>query len=246
MDKLARYAGEKIKQLRISHGMTQEDLANKLDIGKSAVSNYEKGYRKPKQSLIFKLANTFDVSINYFFPETTENISQSEILTIYNQLNDERKEISLNFVKDQLKQQEEQSNVVQADFSVKEDSNVYSLEQHRIKQEWRGYVSAGTGEFLFDNQVEYVEFDENEVPDRSDFCLTVNGDSMLPLFEDKQYIFIKGTTDVRNGQVIVCTLNGEAFVKKITGNRLVSLNPKYDDITISENDNFKICGVVLI
>ena len=246
MDKLARYAGEKIKQLRISHGMTQEDLANKLDIGKSAVSNYEKGYRKPKQSLIFKLANTFDVSINYFFPETTENISQSEILTIYNQLNDERKEISLNFVKDQLKQQEEQSNVVQADFSVKEDSNVYSLEQHRIKQEWRGYVSAGTGEFLFDNQVEYVEFDENEVPDRSDFCLTVNGDSMLPLFEDKQYIFIKGTTDVRNGQVIVCTLNGKAFVKKITGNRLVSLNPKYDDITISENDNFKICGVVLI
>ena len=246
MDKLARYAGEKIKQLRISHGMTQEDLANKLDIGKSAVSNYEKGYRKPKQSLIFKLANTFDVSINYFFPENTENISQSEILTIYNQLNDERKEISLNFVKDQLKQQEEQSNVVQADFSVKEDSNVYSLEQHRIKQEWRGYVSAGTGEFLFDNQVEYVEFDENEVPDRSDFCLTVNGDSMLPLFEDKQYIFIKGTTDVRNGQVIVCTLNGEAFVKKITGNRLVSLNPKYDDITISENDNFKICGVVLI
>ncbi|GAB6385321.1 helix-turn-helix domain-containing protein [Enterococcus cecorum] len=247
MDKLARYAGEKIKQLRISHGMTQEDLANKLDIGKSAVSNYEKGYRKPKQSLIFKLANTFDVSINYFFPETTENISQPEILTIYNQLNDERKENSLNFAKDQLKQQqEEQSNVVQADFSVKEDSNVYSLEQHRIKQEWRGYVSAGTGEFLFDNQVEYVEFDENEVPDRSDFCLTVNGDSMLPLFEDKQYIFIKGTTDVRNGQVIVCTLNGEAFVKKITGNRLVSLNPKYDDITISENDNFKICGVVLI
>lgn len=247
MDKLARYAGEKIKQLRISHGMTQEDLANKLDIGKSAVSNYEKGYRKPKQSLIFKLANTFDVSINYFFPETTENISQPEILTIYNQLNDERKEISLNFAKDQLKQQqEEQSNVVQADFSVKEDSNVYSLEEHRIKQEWRGYVSAGTGEFLFDNQVEYVEFDENEVPDRSDFCLTVNGDSMLPLFEDKQYIFIKGTADVRNGQVIVCTLNGEAFVKKITGNRLVSLNPKYDDITISENDNFKICGVVLI
>ena len=246
MDKLARYAGEKIKQLRISHGMTQEDLANKLDIGKSAVSNYEKGYRKPKQSLIFKLANTFDVSINYFFPETTENISQPEILTIYNQLNDGRKEISLNFAKEQLKQQEEQSNVVHADFSVKEDSNVYSLEQHRIKQEWRGYVSAGTGEFLFDEQVEYVEFDENEVPDRSDFCLTVNGDSMLPLFEDKQYIFIKGTTDVRNGQVIVCTLNGEAFVKKITGNRLVSLNPKYDDITISENDNFKICGVVLI
>ncbi len=251
MDKLARYAGEKIKQLRISHGMTQEDLANKLDIGKSAVSNYEKGYRKPKQSLIFKLANTFDVSINYFFPETTENISQPEILTIYNQLNDERKEISLNFTKDQLKQQqEEQSNVVQADFSVKEDSNVYSLEQHRIKQEWRGYVSAGTGEFLFDEQVEYVEFDENEVPDRSDFCLTVNGNSMEPIFKDGSYIFVEEKEAIPSGTIGVVIVDGEAFVKRVwfEGNqaRLESFNPEYPDKIITRNDSFKIVGKVVM
>lgn len=250
MDKLARYAGEKIKQLRISHGMTQEDLANKLDIGKSAVSNYEKGYRKPKQSLIFKLANTFDVSINYFFPETTENISQPEILTIYNQLNDERKEISLNFAKNQLKQQEEQSNVVQADFSVKEDSNVYSLEQHRIKQEWRGYVSAGTGEFLFDNQVEYVEFDENEVPERSDFCLTVNGNSMEPIFKDGSYIFVEEKEEIPSGTIGVVIVDGEAFIKRIwfEGNqaRLESFNPEYPDKIITRNDSFKIVGKVVM
>ena len=250
MDKLARYAGEKIKQLRISHGMTQEDLANKLDIGKSAVSNYEKGYRKPKQSLIFKLANTFDVSINYFFPETTENISQPEILTIYNQLNDERKEISLNFAKNQLKQQEEQSNVVQADFSVKEDSNVYSLEQHRIKQEWRGYVSAGTGEFLFDNQVEYVEFDENEVPERSDFCLTVNGNSMEPIFKDGSYIFVEEKEEIPSGTIGVVIVDGEAFIKRVwfEGNqaRLESFNPEYPDKIITRNDSFKIVGKVVM
>lgn len=250
MDKLARYAGEKIKQLRISHGMTQEDLANKLDIGKSAVSNYEKGYRKPKQSLIFKLANTFDVSINYFFPETTENISQPEILTIYNQLNDERKEISLNFVKDQLKQQEEQSNVVQADFSVKEDGNIYSLEQHRIKQEWRGYVSAGTGEFLFDEQVEYVEFDENEVPDRSDFCLTVNGNSMEPIFKDGSYIFVEEKEEIPSGAIGVVIVDGEAFIKRVwfegTQARLESFNKAYKDIIVTRNDSFKIIGKVVM
>ncbi|MDZ5583216.1 XRE family transcriptional regulator [Enterococcus cecorum] len=252
MDKLARYAGEKIKQLRISHGMTQEDLANKLDIGKSAVSNYEKGYRKPKQSLIFKLANTFDVSINYFFPETTENISQPEILTIYNQLNDERKEISLNFAKDQLKQQEEQSNVVHADFSVKEDSNVYSLEQYknRIKQEWRGYVSAGTGEFLFDEQVEYVEFDENEVPERSDFCLTVNGNSMEPIFKDGSYIFVEEKEEIPSGTIGVVIVDGEAFVKRVwfEGNqaRLESFNPEYPDKIITRNDSFKVVGKVVM
>lgn len=250
MDKLARYAGEKIKQLRISHGMTQEDLANKLDIGKSAVSNYEKGYRKPKQSLIFKLANTFDVSINYFFPETTENISQPEILTIYNQLNDERKEISLNFTKDQLKQQEEQSNVVQANFFVKEDGNIYSLEQHRIKQEWRGYVSAGTGEFLFDEQVEYVEFDENEVPDRADFCLTVNGNSMEPIFKDGSYIFVEEKEEIPSGAIGVVIVDGEAFIKRVwfegTQARLESFNKAYKDIIVTRNDSFKIIGKVVM
>lgn len=237
---------ENIKYYRKKQNLTQKDLADLLEIAPTAISAWEVGRNKPLMNNIEQMAFIFGIKKSELLGDTFSELSQPEILTIYNQLNDERKEISLNFVKDQLKQQEEQSNVVQADFSVKEDSNVYSLEQHRIKQEWRGYVSAGTGEFLFDNQVEYVEFDENEVPDRSDFCLTVNGDSMLPLFEDKQYIFIKETTDVRNGQIIVCTLNGEAFVKKITENRLVSLNPKYDDITISENDNFKICGVVLI
>lgn len=238
---------ENIKYYRKKQNLTQKDLADLLEIAPTAISAWEVGRNKPLMNNIEQMAFIFGIKKSELLGDTFSELSQPEILTIYNQLNDERKGISLNFAKDQLKQQqEEQSNVVQADFSVKEDGNIYSLEQHRIKQEWRGYVSAGTGEFLFDNQVEYVEFDENEVPDRSDFCLTVNGDSMLPLFEDNQYIFIKETTDVRNGQIIVCTLNGEAFVKKITENRLVSLNPKYDDITISENDNFKICGVVLI
>ncbi|MEQ3452404.1 XRE family transcriptional regulator [Enterococcus cecorum] len=249
MDELARYAGEKIKYLRVSHGMTQEDLANKLNIGKSAVSNYEKGYRKPKQALIFKLANLFDVSINYFFPETTETIN-NEILIIYNQLNDKRKEITLNFTKEQLKQQQEEANIVQGDFSINEDSNIYKLEQHKIKHEWRGPVSAGTGEFLFEEQSEYVEIDENEVPDRSDFCLTVNGNSMEPIFKDGSYIFVEEKEEIPSGTIGVVIVDGEAFVKRVwfegTQARLESFNKAYKDIIVTRNDSFKIIGKVVM
>lgn len=68
MTELSKYAGAKIKSLRKEHKMTQSDLASKLNIGKSAISNYEAGYRMPKQDLLFALSDLFNCSINDFFP----------------------------------------------------------------------------------------------------------------------------------------------------------------------------------
>ena len=93
-------------------------------------------------------------------------------------------------------------------------------------------VSAGTGEWQDDNFKEEIEYD-GQIPTH-DYVVRVNGDSMQPLFEDNQILFIRKTNDVRDGQIIVCTLNNETYVKKIMGNRLVSLNKKYDDIQINE------------
>ncbi|MBC9703284.1 MAG: S24 family peptidase, partial [Leuconostoc sp.] len=107
-----------------------------------------------------------------------------------------------------------------------------------------GYVSAGTGEWLDDSVKDEIEY-TGEVPEH-DFAVKVNGDSMIPLFDDGQVIFIKGTSEARDGQIIVCEINGEAFVKKLSGDRLVSLNKDYKDIHISETDDFKIFGVVIL
>lgn len=105
-------------------------------------------------------------------------------------------------------------------------------------------VSAGTGEWQDDNFKEEIEYD-GTVPTH-DYVVRVNGDSMLPLFEDNQILFIRKTHEVRDGQIIVCMLNNETYVKKIMGNRLVSLNKKYDDIQINEYDDFSVVGVVVL
>ena len=105
-------------------------------------------------------------------------------------------------------------------------------------------VSAGTGEWQDENFKEEIEYD-GQIPSH-DYVVRVNGDSMQPLFEDNQILFIKKTHDVRDGQIIVCTLNNETYVKKIMGNRLVSLNKKYDDIQINEYDDFSVVGVVVL
>ena len=105
-------------------------------------------------------------------------------------------------------------------------------------------VSAGTGEWQDDNFKEEIEYD-GQIPNH-DYVVRVNGDSMQPLFEDNQILFIRKTHDVRDGQIIVCMLNNETYVKKIMGNRLVSLNKKYDDIQINEYDDFSVVGVVVL
>lgn len=105
-------------------------------------------------------------------------------------------------------------------------------------------VAAGTGEWQGEEIREEIEYD-GQIPPH-DYVVRVNGDSMLPLFEDNQILFIRKTHEVRDGQIIVCMLNNETYVKKIMGNRLVSLNKKYKDILINEYDDFKVIGVVVL
>ncbi|HAR0596632.1 TPA: S24 family peptidase, partial [Enterococcus faecium] len=145
------------------------------------------------------------------------------IESIYNQLDRPRKTKVYNFAEYQLREQNKRP---------------------KTTIEIRGYVSAGTGEWLDDEIVDEVSY-EGVIPEH-DFAVKVNGDSMLPLFEDGQVIFIKSTSDVRDGQIIVCQVNNEAFVKKLSGNKLVSLNKKYEDISICDTDDFKIYGVVVL
>lgn len=65
---LKKYAGEVIKKLREHKNMTQDELAEKLEITRQAVSRYENGDRGINQDLLFKLSVIFNVKIDEFFP----------------------------------------------------------------------------------------------------------------------------------------------------------------------------------
>lgn len=63
-----QYAANKLKELRTSKNMTQEELAEDLNITQQQVARYENNLRQFKQDFLFKLAEYFQVSINDFFP----------------------------------------------------------------------------------------------------------------------------------------------------------------------------------
>jgi len=57
--------GNKIKSLRQDNDLTQEELAKKLNITRSALSNYESGIREPDYSLLIRIADYFNVPVDY-------------------------------------------------------------------------------------------------------------------------------------------------------------------------------------
>ncbi len=57
--------GEKLKTLRKQAGMTQTELARRLNITKSVVSYYELQERNPSPDTLIKLADIFHVTTDY-------------------------------------------------------------------------------------------------------------------------------------------------------------------------------------
>lgn len=57
--------GDKLRVLRTEAGMTQTDLAKRLNITKSVVSYYELQERTPSPDVLIKLADIFHVSTDY-------------------------------------------------------------------------------------------------------------------------------------------------------------------------------------
>ena len=58
--------GDKLKELREKKGITQIQLAEILNISKSAIANYESGLREPKDNRLWKkIASYFNVTVDY-------------------------------------------------------------------------------------------------------------------------------------------------------------------------------------
>ena len=58
--------GSKLKHLRKSRKLTQQEVADKVDIKRSTISNYEIGRRTPHLKDLQKMAKAFGVGLEYF------------------------------------------------------------------------------------------------------------------------------------------------------------------------------------
>lgn len=59
--------GNKLRELRKSEGLTQQQLAEKLQIGRVNYTRYETNVVRPDYELLIKIADFYDISLDEIF-----------------------------------------------------------------------------------------------------------------------------------------------------------------------------------
>lgn len=243
---------EMINIIRKEKNMDLSTLAEKSGVPYGTLSKISAGITKdPKLETVKAIARTLGVTIDAFddVPPQREHgnmdsftLTEKNLIKKYRELDTHGKKIIDLIIKHEVERLDELK-TPQLSGIVENAGGAYT----KIIP-FPGRVSAGTG-------IEAIpEYDTIAGPDKADFAVLVDGDSMEPRFHNGQVIYIKKQPTVENGQIAVVQIQSpddftpKAYIKKIKvigpNVQLISLNESYPTITI-QPDDLTVLGIVI-
>lgn len=220
----------RIKFLRSEFQMTQQELADKLNLVKGSIAMYENETRKPSLEVLIKLSEIFNCSIDYILCKT--DIREQYVYA------DEFSKLEENYFK----------KIIEPDGSISYKSN---FEKVPIV----GKIAAGQPILVKENIEGFLPVDPNIYGLNSSddlFFLKVAGQSMNLKVKNGDYALIHKQDYAENGDIIVAIVNGddEATLKryKRLNEQFVLLEPMSTDPSIEaitvdlKNSKFQIIG----
>ncbi|MGQ7543965.1 S24 family peptidase [Streptococcus suis] len=235
--------GNSIRELRKSKKMTQVELAKKTGYKQNTISNHENGNRQLDEQDILKYAKALEVEPQVLFdlsrtPTTAPHSLVEQISDKVVQLTEPNQKSVLRYSSELL---DKQNTVTYSKNTVSELQATYHTYNYYDQP-----ASAGTGQYLNDVKVETIEL---PIEVAADFVVPIYGDSMEPEYHSGDYIFVKLSVDLSDGDIGVFAYNGDAYIKQLRitdqGAYLHSLNPDYDDIPITADTDFRTIGEVV-
>lgn len=117
---------ETLKALRDAKNLTQDQLAEKLDISRSAISMYERGEREPDFETLEVIADFFNVDMNKLIGKNTTTVLQSfnPHIEKYYQLNNDNQQTVNNLIDDLSEKQQRLDDLIQR---IKEEQNSQTM-----------------------------------------------------------------------------------------------------------------------
>jgi transcriptional regulator with XRE-family HTH domain len=219
------YLKENMRFLRKEKGMTQGELAEKLDIKRSLIGSYEEGRGVPKLSIIRQMADLFNVSIDELLAADLSNNEQGIR---------SKKELEVD------------SNLKVLSVVVTPDNNeLISIVPVKAAAGYlNGRADAEYMERLPNFSMPVAELSKG----RSYRVFQIKGDSMLPV-PPNSYIFcdyVEHITGVREGKpyVLITADEGIVYKRLFQPNEeqllLKSDNPEYEPYTIESSSVLEI------
>lgn len=222
-------------------GMSMSELARQVGIAKSTMSRYFNRTREFPLNKTDDFAKALGMTPEYLLGIQKVNNIEPEILTIFNQLDEDRQANVVDYATTLLNEQVSMNTSTVLE-KYKDDDYIIDYVE--------GLVAAGHGTFQEDNLHMEVKLRAEDVPEKYDTIAKVAGDSMEPLIEDNDLLFIKVTSQVDINSIGIFQVNGKNFVKKLKRDYdgswyLQSLNNSYEEIYLTENDDIRTIGEVV-
>lgn len=245
-DEIKKTITKNIVKYREKAGISQKELAKRLNVLPSRISNWEQGSNCPTTEILFELCKVLGITINDIYgiyPDTEMILSydEQEYIKKYRFISEHSfegtqtvdavldKEYS---IAHQLKKQKEY---------IIELENL-SLEEHKHNTQTRlinyyyRLASAGSGQIIFDTPpTKRIEIPDIPEYKNVDYAIGVNGSSMEPTYRDNDTLLVEMTDEVEKGEIGIFSVNNDCYVKKRGDGELISLNPKSPNIPINES-----------
>lgn len=253
LDKERNIVGKRLGQIRKEKGYTLDSFSELLarygvDVKRGGISKWEMGKALPSVYNLVAICHALDIQegISYFFA-------------------DEDKPALLNG--EGVRKVEEYRKDLIASGRYRPMPEVHENQiQYVTKRVSRLAASAGTGEFLTEENFEDMDFPAGSVPQEADFGVRVSGDSMEPVYHDKQIVWVERRGQLPVGEVGIFIYDGNGYIK-VYGEQepdddmaecftdsyghvrpqpvLISYNRAYEPIKVSPHLQLYIVGRVL-
>lgn len=252
--------GNKLTQARREKKLSQKELAARLSfygisLSSGAISKWEKGDALPNAIQLFALCHILQITdpLAYFtgsIPEAPDYSPELNAQGLH----------MLRTLKDIL--------ISSGKYSSKTTRRTTAMAELIEMRDMRisiNRASAGTGNFLDDDQFEMMPFPVSQIPKGAEFGLRIAGDSMTPYYSDGQIVWVERCRELNPGEVGIFFYDGQGYIKqyrevmpapsekedffyqgvprpKIS---LVSFNKDYAPIPVNAELGFEIVGRVL-
>lgn len=238
--------------------MTNEALSEKTGIPNGTLNKILAGTSDdPKLSTLAAFARVFDVSVDYiiFGDSDSLHLSKTEKALVLNfrSLDERARDIVSTLAKKEAERFAPPASEHKAELLVS-DRFKFSSPEKRSEKQFRLPlydlpVSAGRGSLLDGNGADFITLTSGGETLDADFALRVSGNSMEPRYLDGDIILVHEQSRVGIGElgVFVCSdgVSSEGYFKRFGGDRLISLNPQYDDIYLNTFESVICRGKVI-
>ena len=230
--------GDTIRQYRTALSMNTQELADRLGVSKSAITNWESGIRRPDISTVPLLCSVLGISVSRLFGINDEfELSKEEQSAIcdYRTLNTDNRFVIRQTMAAMIETQKHFHPLTEVEHRI-----IKRLFKNEAK------TAAGYGNPLTDTvQGESIYLYLDDDVRRADEIITVTGDSMEPTFHDGDELLVEHVQELNPGEIGIFVVNGDGFVKEYQRDGLHSHNPAYNTMRFAPDDNVRCVGRVL-